>query len=278
MNGVFMTMNETRAFFQFEIKKMIRNRSVLIFGALFSVLLTAITVVQFYAMPSSSGFTRYTASFLNVTLFLLPLFTLAIGALSVASDLESRWFALLSTYTLKSQSYRWAKWLSLVLSFALMLSIGYGIVLIIHAFYATLTLDVSMIGFAFLAVAIFSALSIVVGSVAKNRIQGLTIALGVWAFCLLIADYLVMAIGTFVAGVVLHQFVLFATFTNPVQWIRMGFILYSGNSSVLGPAYYDFTVFMLTPLGIGIYIFCSMLWVILPLWVSGKILSRSGDK
>lgn len=267
-----------RAFLHFEMKKIIRSRSVFIFGVLFSVLLAAITIVQLYTLPITSGFTRYSASFLNVTLFLLPLFTLAIGALSVANDLESRWYALLSTYPLNSQIYRWGKWLSLVISFSLLLSVGYGIVLILHAFYANQTFDIIMMVFAYLTIIIFSAISILIGSFANNRIKGLTLALGVWAFFLLISDYLVMAIGTFVAGVVLHQLVLILTFLNPVQWIRIGYILYSGNSSVLGPAYFDFTEFMRSPLGIGTYTFCSLLWVALPLWFSGKMLSRSGDK
>ena len=266
------------AFLHFEIKKIIRSRSVLIFGVLFSVLLAAITIVQLYTLPITSGFTRYSASFLNVTLFLLPLFTLAIGALSVTSDLESRWYALLSTYPLNSKVYRWGKWLSLVLSFSLLVSVGYGIVLILHAFYANQAFDVIMMVFAYLTIVIFSAISILIGSLANNRIKGLTLALGVWAFFLLISDYLVMAIGTFVAGVVLHQLVLILTFLNPVQWIRIGYILFSGNSSVLGPAYFDFAEFMSSPLGIGTYIIWSLLWVVVPIWFSGKMLRRSGDK
>ena len=271
-------MSKMRAFLHFEMKKIIRSRSVFIFGVLFSVLLAAITVVQLYTLPMTSGFTKYSASFLNVTLFLLPLFTLAIGALSVASDLESRWYALLSTYPLNSKVYRWGKWLSLVLSFTLLVSVGYGIVLILHAFYANQAFDVIMMVFAFLTIVIFSAMSILIGSLANKRIKSLTLALGVWAFFLLISDYLVMAIGNFVAGVVLHKLVLILTFINPVQWIRIGYILYSGNSSVLGPAYFNFAEFMSSPLGVGTYIVCSLLWVIVPLWFSGKMLSRSGDK
>ncbi|MEL3971721.1 ABC transporter permease subunit [Rossellomorea oryzaecorticis] len=257
-----------------EMKKMARARSLLAFGFLFVLLLVTITSIQMLAMPVTSSFTRFSASFLNVILFLLPLFTLAIGALSIASDVESKWFSLLKTYPIKVRTYLFGKFTALISSFTLMLLIGYGLVLMIHSFGGGSHFDLLLVLLSFFSVAIFSSLSIVAGGLAKDRIHSLSLALGMWAFFLLIYDFIVMSIGTMVSGNLLKLLVLVLTFSNPAEWLRIGYLLYSGNGAVLGPAYYSFTGFFVSPVGIAVYLIVTILWVLLPLVLGTIFLQR----
>lgn len=271
-------MNKLQSLFLFELKKTMRSKAMVFFALLFTSLLVSITFVQLFALPVSTGFSRASASFLNVTLFIFPLFTLAIGAMSVSSDIESRWYALLSTYPMKTRTYIIAKWLSHVFAFSLVLLIAYSIILIVHSIYGSMTIDSKMIAVALLLVFIFSSIAIAIGSITKTRLQSLTTALGVWAVLLLIVDYIVMALGTLLSGELLKQVTIAFLFINPVQWVRTGYILFSGNGTVFGPAYYNFSTFMVTPAGIALYVLISVLWLIVPLIVAGKFLRKSGDK
>ncbi|UZM99139.1 hypothetical protein OL548_00955 [Lysinibacillus sp. MHQ-1] len=69
------------------------------------------------ALPDMEGFTRQTASFLNVLLFLLPLFIITIGSMSLAGDIESGWFSLLKTYPMKIAQYIIGKYVAISLAF-----------------------------------------------------------------------------------------------------------------------------------------------------------------
>ncbi|WP_249663508.1 ABC-2 transporter permease, partial [Lysinibacillus fusiformis] len=64
-----------------------------------------IIVIQQIALPDIEGFTRQTASFLNVLLILLPLFIVSIGSMSIAGDIESGWYSLLKTYPIERRQY-----------------------------------------------------------------------------------------------------------------------------------------------------------------------------
>ncbi|WP_243290368.1 ABC transporter permease subunit [Bacillus sp. FJAT-47783] len=263
-----------RAIIVSEMKKIVRSRSLLIFGLLLMVLLLSITSVQIFALPATSSFTRYSASFLNVLLFLFPLFTLGMGAMSVASDIESRWFTLLRTYPIKIASYTWGKFVALICCFWLIVGMVYGLVLILFSLKGLSHFDFLLFFLSLVIIVIFSSVSILIGSVSQNRIHSLSLALGTWAFFLLIFDYLIMAVGTVVSGTMLKIFVMILTFTNPAEWIRIGYILYSGNATVLGPVYFDFANFFLAPVGICVYLFICVLWVAIPIFVSGKILEK----
>ena len=267
-------MNKGKMFILSEMKKMARTKSLLIFGILLTVLLLAITMVQLFAMPVTSSFTRFSASFLNVLLFLLPLFTLTMGALSMASDIESRWFSLLKTYPIRMRTYTWGKFVALVGSFTVMLLIGYGLVLVVSSLNVGSTLDYALLSLSIVTIGVFSSISIVVGSLSNNRIQSLSLALGVWAFFLLIYDYLIMAAGSLLSGTLLKTVIIIMTFINPVEWIRTGYIIYSGNATVLGPVYYDFASFFQSSWGVGTYILVTALWVSAPMVLSNVILKR----
>lgn len=262
-------------FIKLEWKQMLRSRWMQLVGVLFILVFAAIALIQQLALPVD-GFTRQTASFLNLLLFLLPLFVLTIGSMSVASDVESGWYSLLKTYPMSLGGYIFGKYVSLVLSFFLILLLSFAVVLIMSGIAGSVQLPIIFVVLSILTVLIFAALAILCGVIAKNRLHALAISLVVWAAALLLVDYLLMAIGTFVAGHVMLTLTIISIHLNPAEWIRFGYFLFSGQATVLGPSYFDFTNFYTSFIGYLLFFVVSALWVVVPLSIAQWILARKG--
>ena len=92
-------------------------------------------MIQHLALPETNGFTRQTASLLNILLFLLPLFMLTIGSMNIASDKESGWLGLLRTYPLKMSSYVVTKYMALCLVFAGIILFVFAVAFLVGSFF-----------------------------------------------------------------------------------------------------------------------------------------------
>lgn len=258
-----------RMFIVLEWKQMLRSRWMQLVGMLFTFMFTAIVVIQQMAMPDVTGFTRQTASFLNILLFLLPLFILTIGSMAVASDMESGWFSLLKTYPLTILQYIVGKFVAIIMAFVLVVVIAFGVVLLLGGLLGGVKLPLVFIVLSFCILVIFAALSVLIGVLAKTRLHALALSLVVWSFLLLLLSYGMMAIGTVVAGHVLQKLTIVHLHINPAEWLRFGYFLFSGQSSVLGPSFYQLTSFYTSVTGIGVYSAVTILWVVLPLFFAG---------
>lgn len=263
-----------RMFIQLEWKQMLRSRWMQLVGALFTFMFVAVVVIQQMALPDSSGFTRQTASFLNILLFLLPLFILTIGSMAVASDVESGWFSLLRTYPLTILQYVVGKFVAIVLAFTVVVIFALGIVFMLGGLLGGVKFPVIFILLTVLIIKIFSSLSVLIGVLAKTRLYALALSLVIWSFFLLLLSYGLMAIGTVVAGHVLQKLTIIHLHVNPAEWLRFGYFLFSGQSSVLGPSFYQLTSFYTSVVGIVTYSIVTVLWVFLPLFVAGVCLRR----
>lgn len=264
--GLFITL---------EWKQMLRSRWMQLVAVLFVVVFAAISLIQQMALPSE-GFTRQTASFLNLLLFLLPLFTLTIGSMSVASDIESRWYSLLKTYPMTIFDYLWGKYVAIVCSFLLILLLAFGIVLTLSGITGHMQLPIVFIILSVLMVLIFSAIALFCGVLAKNRLHALSWALVIWAICLLLFSYILMALGTVVSGTLLKWLTIISIHLNPAEWLRFGYFMFSGQTTVLGPAFYGFTEFYTSVFGYFLYVIISAIWVLLPLGLANWILTKKG--
>lgn len=253
---------------------MLRSRWMQLVAMLFTFVFTAIVVIQQMAMPDSTGFTRQTASFLNILLFLLPLFILTIGSMAVASDMESGWYSLLRTYPMSILQYVVGKFIAIVLSFTVVVLLAFGVVYLLGGLLGGVKLSILFIILSLSILMIFSSLSVFVGVIAKTRLHALALSLVVWAFLLLLLSYGLMAVGTMVAGHVLQKMTIIHLHLNPAEWLRFGYFLFSGQSSVLGPSFYQLTSFYTSVTGIVVYGVLTMMWVVLPISLAGTRLRK----
>ena len=255
---------------------MLRSRWMQSVALLFVFVFASISLIQQVALPNGLGFTRQTAGFLNLLLFLLPLFILTIGSMSVASDLESGWFSLLKTYPLTVMQYIIGKYIALLLSFTLILSLAFGVVLTMNGISGQFHFPTIFLGLSILTMLIFSSIAILCGILAKNRLHALAVSLIVWALSLLLLSYALMAVGTVVAGHILQKLTIAMIHINPAEWIRFGYFLFSGQTSVLGPSFYSFTEFYSSPVGYLLYAVITILWIASPILLAKWLLEKRG--
>ncbi|MEK5529193.1 ABC transporter permease [Viridibacillus sp. FSL H8-0123] len=265
-------------FIRLEWKQMLRSRWMQLVAVLFVFVFAAISIIQQIALPDMNNFTRQTASFLNLLLFLLPLFILTIGSMGIANDLESGWFSLLKTYPMTIKNYIFGKYVALLLSFMLILLLAFSIVLGMSSLAGQVHLPLVFVGLSSVTILIFSALAIVCGVVAKSRLHALALSLLAWAFALLLLSYALMAVGTVVAGHTLQKLTIVMIHLNPAEWIRFGYFIFSGQHSVLGPSFYEFTEFYSSLAGLVVYVLVTICWIVLPLLFAGFLLRRKGDQ
>lgn len=257
---------------------MLRSRWMHWVGVLFVFVFTAIVVIQQMALPDSTGFTRQTASFLNVYLFLLPLFLLTIGSMSVAADIESGWYALLKTYPMTCAQYITAKFMATICAFLLVVIVAFGFVFMLGGLLGGVQFPRVFIALTIVCILIFAALALLVGAFAKTRLSSLSLSLVLWAFFVLLLSYALMAIGTVVAGHILQKLTLVVIHSNPVEWLRFGYFIFSGQSAVFGPAFYGITQFYSSPFGYVVYGILTLLWIVTPLIGAAMLLNKGGRR
>lgn len=263
-------------FISLEWRQMLRSRWLQLVALLFVFVFVAIVMIQQMALPDVEGFTRQTASFLNLLLFLLPLFTLTIGSMSVAGDVESGWFSLLKTYPITLTQYVLGKFIALLLSFVFIVALALGVVFTLGGIIGGVKVSIEFIIITIGLIFIFASLAIFLGSIAKNRLHALALSLVVWAVLLLLLSYAVMAIGTVVPGHVLQTLTIVMLHLNPVEWLRFGYFLLAGQSAVLGPTYFDLITFYESLVGEFVFICITVLWIMVPLVFAKYRLKKSG--
>ncbi|MEK4080139.1 ABC transporter permease subunit [Solibacillus sp. FSL W7-1436] len=261
-----------------ECKQLLRSRWIQIVTILFAIVFTAILMIQHLALPETEGFTRQTASLLNILLFLLPLFMLTIGSMNIASDQESGWLGLLRTYPLTMGQYVLTKYIALCIVFAGVVLFVFAVAFLVGSFFGGLKLPLFAIGITALILLIFNAVSILVGTMAKSRLHALAMGLGVWSVISLLFSYMVMAIGTVTSENFLQKLVIATIHFNPLEWIRYGYFVFSEQTAVLGPAFYGMSKFYSSPPGYLFFIIISSLWVIISLVVATIILKIRGKR
>ena len=261
-----------------ECKQLLRSRWTQIVTVLFSVVFTAILMIQHMALPETSGFTRQTASLINILLFLLPLFMLTIGSMNIASDKETGWLGLLRTYPLTMGQYVMTKYISLCFVFAGIIMFVFAVALFVGSFFGGVKLPLFAIGITALMLILFNGVSILVGSMAKSRLHALAMGLGVWSVVTLLFSYIVMAIGTVTSENFLQKLVVATIHLNPLEWVRFGYFVFSKQTAVLGPAFYDILKFYSSAPGFIFFVLISILWVVGTLLAATITLKMRGKK
>lgn len=261
-----------------ECKQLLRSRWIQIVTLLFAIVFSAILMIQHLALPSTTSFTRQTASLLNILLFLLPLFMLTIGSMNIASDKETGWLGLLSTYPLTMGRFVLTKYIALCLVFSGISVFVFAVALLAGSFFGGLKLPWFAVIITMLIILIFNAISILLGAIAKTRLHALAIGLGVWSVVSLLASYMMMAIGTLSSEALLKQLVIVMIHLNPLEWIRYGYFVFSGQTAVLGPAFYGMSKFYSSPPGFVIFGVVSLLWVALSLMMATLLLKVRGKR
>ncbi|WP_240419457.1 ABC transporter permease [Paenibacillus periandrae] len=262
-----------------EVKIGFRNPwsySFMVLFTLFSLSLLVINVQYF-----SRGYSSTTASMLNLTLYLLPLMTLLLGAFSLTAEKEEGSWQLLSTYPISTVSFVVGKYIGLSTVLLSIVAFGYGITGVVGFMTGKgLTADAFGLFFSFTTglVLLFLAIALVLDTLARNRWQALTFAVTVWFFAIIGWPTLLIAMLGLLPYIWIKPALTALTMINPAELVRLFVVIKLGGGAVLGPEYYQWVQWIKHPAGAWIFVLLCLVWIGLSVGFANLIWERSRSR
>ncbi|MGU3473323.1 ABC transporter permease [Paenibacillus sp. D51F] len=245
-----------------EIKLGFRNPWAYSFLALFT--LFTLVLLLIHASSSISGYTSTTGSMLSLILYLLPLMTLLIGSFSLTAEKEEGSWQLLSTYPLRTWSFILGKYAGLAIVLMTVAAFAYGVSGVAGALagggFQLQTLLLFLV-FSVLLILLFLAVALLIGTAARNRWQALSYGVAFWFFTVIGWPALLIAGLGFVPYLWIKPALIFLTFLNPAELVRLFVVVKLGGGSILGPDYYKWVDVMSEPRGSILFAAVCLLWI-----------------
>jgi Cu-processing system permease protein len=249
---------------QREIKMGFRNPWSYTFLILFTVFSLSLLLIN--TQNAVSGYTGVTGSMLNLILYVLPLMTLFLGSFSLTTEKEEGSWSLLSTYPLGTLSFVIGKYLGLCAVLLTIVCFGYSLMGIASVLIGGGNFEINtyllFLAFSCGLVLLFLAIALIIGSLSRNRWQALTVSVMIWFFAVIgWATILIASLGMVPYSWIKPLLVWF-TFLNPAELVRLFVVIKLGGGSVLGPEYYQWVNWVQQPGGSLIFMTVCLVWII----------------
>jgi len=245
-----------------EIRIGFRNPWAYSFLALFAVFSLSLLLIN--AGNAADGYSGATASMLSLILYLLPLMTLFLGSFSLTSEKEEGSWQLLSTYPLGTFSFVAGKYVGLAAVLTTIVAFGYGAMGVASAAtgsgfeWRTYAL---FLAFSVGLVLLFLALAMIVGALARNRWQAMTVGVGLWFFLVVgWSTVMIAALGQ-LPYLWIKPSLVALTFFNPAELVRLFVVVKLGGGSALGPEYYEWVGWIRGPAGTPAFLGVCAAWI-----------------
>jgi len=255
-----------------------RNRWIVLFTAMFGILALAISYFGLLteAVVGFQGFTRTSASLLNLVLYLVPIVSLAMSTLSCTGGREAG--EILFSQPVSRTEILVGKLLGLLLSVAGSTLLGFGLAGLLIASQVGmegLSRYLAFVGYALLLECSFLALGATVGVLGRTRARSFGYSLFVWFFFVLFYDLLAMGITFLLRERAANTFIFLSLFGNPVDLARVGSLIALGDPSIFGYAGAALVKF-LGGRGQSALLLAGglVLWIAVPLGFAARILRR----
>ena len=256
----------------------IRNKWTMIFAAVFTVLVLAISYFGLLTAGAIGfqGFTRTSASLLNLVLYIVPLVALVMGTLSFTSEKSASELLFAQPVT------RGEIWLGKLLGlFASMLTatlIGFGLggfVIAMKAGTAGALRYPLFVGFSLLLAMSFLSLSALIAALCKRKNRAFGIVMFLWFFFVLFYDLLVIG-GTFLFKEhTANNFIFASLFGNPVDMTRIASLIVLNGKEIFGIAGAALTKFLGGDIASILLLVLGMIvWIVAPFLLSQQVLKR----
>jgi nitrous oxidase accessory protein len=224
-----------------EIRDLRRNRWVLLLTGVFtglSVLLTAFGLGGVGETGGMIGFGRTFASLLNLSLLIVPLMGLLVGAMSIATERDQQTLHTLLAQPISASAIVWGKFIGALAVLAAAVFIGFGgSGLIIYAYGADVPFKqfLTQMGLTMLLGWACMALGMLVSTLTRRTATAIGLALLLWLTLTFVSDLGI--IGTAIALRLRAQTLLWLTLANPLQAFKIAVIqIMEGNLEALGSA------------------------------------------
>lgn len=237
-----------------ELRDTLYSRWLLGFGVLLALLTLAIS---YYGLVSAhevgfQGFAAVSASLLNLILFTLPLVAMLQAIASLNADGDE--LAILLTQPLARAEVLLGKYAGMLAAMAATLLGGLalgGLVVLVQAGAAAWSSFLLLLLLAFALLAVFAAIGMVIGVAWRERTRALGVALGVWFALDVLYDLVVFGVTISNPGFSLKAMLIGALLLNPIDGVRVCYLLATGASSFVGVAGAVLSETLGTPVGLA---------------------------
>lgn len=261
-----------------EVTINVRNKWTLIFAFIFGVLVLGISYFGLITAGNTGfqGFTRTSASLLNLVLYIVPLVAVTMGTLSFANDKSAG--EILFAQPVNRFEILIGKLAGLFIALALATLLGFGIAAVVIASRAGndgIARYPALVGFSLLLAIIFLCLSAMTSILCRRKIKAFGAALFIWFFFVIFFDLIVIGASFLVKEHTANQILFLSLFANPVDMVRVATLILLDGKDVFGSAGATLIRFYGDNTGSVIALICGLLiWVGVPVLITSKILNR----
>lgn len=245
-----------------EIRTGFRNPWAHSFLALFALFMIALLLIN--SQGYVRGYSGVTGTMLNLVLYLLPLMTLMLGSFSLTGEKEDGGWELLSTYPLTTGAYLIGKYLGLAVVLLAITAFGFGLAGVVGwaagGGFGFRTYGV-LLAFSLCVALLYLGLSQLVGTLARNRWQALTISAAVWFFTVMAWPALLIAVLGMLPYPWIKPGVSVLTLLNPAELARLFAVIKLGGGSMLGADYTDWVSWIRGGSGTLLFAGVCLAWI-----------------
>jgi len=267
-----------RAIASLEFRIHIRSRWTLLFGLVFAALSLGIAYFGMITagLVGFQNFTRTSASLLNLVIYLVPLMSLSIGALSFTTEQGAA--ELLFAQPVERNEILLGKVGGLFASVAAATCFGFGaagIIISLNGDGGGMAGYAALVALTLLLAFVFLSLGTMVAVIAGTRTRAFGYALFAWFFFVLFYDLLVMGIAFLLKERAANVLIFLSLFGNPADMVRVSALIALGGTTIFGAAGALLIKFLGGAVaGCVLLITALALWGIAPLAVAGRILKK----
>ena len=264
-----------------ELTLALRSRWTQIFALAFAALALAVAGSG-YILSGGSGvqdFSRTAVSLVELTMLLVPLTSLVIGVMSLASDQGT--VELLLSQPVPRRTILLGRMLGLFEALAAAQAIGFGaagLVIFLRAGEEGLSGFLLLMAGSLMMTAVFLGIAalLAVGGFGRRRSHALALALVVWFGSVVLFDVAALGAASLLPSGPASRLLIVSVLLNPVDAMRTGTLLGIEGTGAFGPASLAFLRFTGGPLGAALMIGASLVcWIVIPPALAVRRLSRA---
>ncbi len=254
-----------------------RNRWIIAFGWVFALLTLAISYFGMVtaAQVGFQGFTRTTASLVNLVLYLVPMVALIMSVLSFSAEGGSE---LLLAQPVTRTQVLFGKLAGVYAALTVALLFGFGasgLVIALQAGSEGMGRYLFFVGHTLLLALVFAVLGSLVSVAASNRGRAIGAALAVWFFFVIFYDLLIIGAGFLFREHIANLIIFLSLFGNPVDLARVASLISLGGAAIFGAAGAALIKFLGgAATSIIVLVLGMLVWTVLSLLAASRILRQ----
>lgn len=254
-----------------------RNRWIIAFGWVFALLTLAISYFGMVtaAQVGFQGFTRTTASLVNLVLYLVPMVALLMSVLSFGVEGGSE---LLLAQPVTRTQVLMGKLAGVYATLVVALLFGFGasgVVIALQSGGEGVGPYLLFIVYTLLLALVFVVLGALASIATSNRARAIGAALAMWFFFVIFYDLLIIGSGFLFREHIANLIIFLSLFGNPVDLARVASLISMGGAAIFGAAGAALLKFLggagasMVVLVLGLVI-----WIVVPFLAASMILCR----